>query len=120
MTDLKHLIIDLELALQDPARRQDIDLVESILHTDFVEFGSNGFESTRSDVLKWLARDNVPAIHSDNFQLNLLSDSVAQLTYRARMYSQTRKRESESMRSSIWVFANGRWQMKFHQGTPID
>jgi len=46
----------------------------------------------------------------DDFEIELLATEVVLATYRMPP-------PHASLRSSIWVRRNGRWVMRFHQGT---
>jgi ribonuclease HI len=104
-------VVRREKQLLDPACRADRSCVESLLHPDFVEHGGSGRVWTRGAVLQdlpanpWLEREGV-----DFYPVRLAPDVVL-LTYRivgAR----------PSLRSSVWLRdADGRWRMRFHQGT---
>jgi hypothetical protein len=61
--------------------------------------------------------ENHPVRSANDFRVQKLSDSVVHVTYRTgRKLPETAS--EHSIRSSIWKFMDGRWQMLFHQGTP--
>lgn len=49
-----------------------------------------------------------------DFEVHPLSKDVALTTY--QIFNEMNNQHS--LRSSIWKFREGRWQMYFHQGTP--
>jgi hypothetical protein len=98
--------LEMELTLRNRKR------MEVLLHPDFVEFGRSGTRYTRADILRKFADTALPSIHYRNFDLTILSDGVALLTY----LSADEKRET--LRSSLWVRTKLGWQIRFHQGTP--
>jgi hypothetical protein len=54
------------------------------------------------------------------FDLAVLSSDVVLITYRAAKESASAEEATTySLRSSIWKFIDGRWQITFHQGTPV-
>ncbi|WP_226939097.1 DUF4440 domain-containing protein [Janthinobacterium sp. FT14W] len=109
----------LEAALQSQAVRADSARLAALLADEFVEFGSSGNLWTRAATLADLpAEDFCPRSISD-FQARLLSDDVAFVTYRSQRLASTALAASASLRSSLWKRRDGRWQMVFHQGTPI-
>ncbi len=60
--------------------------------------------------------DEPPAEHRfENFTATLLAPGVALVAYGIARPSEPRRGTN---RSSFWVFADGLWQMRFHQGTP--
>ncbi|CAD5300089.1 conserved hypothetical protein [Bosea sp. 62] len=94
--------------------------VANLLADDFVEFGRSGLIYDKLQTVEALAgkadgseRAERTATH---FRINQLADGVVLLTYRS-----TRRelgKVARSLRSSIWMWREGRWQMVFHQGTP--
>ncbi|MGG1482197.1 DUF4440 domain-containing protein [Bacillus smithii] len=50
-----------------------------------------------------------------DFEINPLSEDVVLTTFRVKDDT----RMQDTLRSSIWKFCDGRWQMFFHQGTLI-
>lgn len=51
----------------------------------------------------------------------LLAGELALVTYRAaRPANASGEAARQTLRSSLWLRRNGRWQIRFHQGTPID
>lgn len=50
-----------------------------------------------------------------DFEINPLSEDVVLTTFRVKDDT----RMQDTLRSSIWKFRDGRWQMFFHQGTLI-
>jgi hypothetical protein len=76
----------------------------------------------KEEVVRRLAAEHVepPETHiARDFVLRLLADDVVLLTYRSfRLAEDTEDRQT--LRSSLWKFISGRWQMVFHQGTPTD
>ncbi|MDO8071865.1 nuclear transport factor 2 family protein [Janthinobacterium sp. SUN176] len=109
----------LEAALQSRAVRADSARLAALLADEFVEFGSSGKLWTRAATLADLpAEDFCPRSISD-FQARLLAEDVALVTYRSQRHASGALPASASLRSSLWKWRDGRWQMIFHQGTPI-
>lgn len=97
-------------------------MVRNLLADDFIEFGRSGGVYTKEDVVRSLAAepiDDQEALSAGDFTLRPLAAGVLLLTYRSfRLTNGTEHRYT--LRSSIWKFIDGRWQMAFHQGTPSD
>jgi hypothetical protein len=55
-----------------------------------------------------------------DFKALLLAPGVVLTTYRAIRRGATGEQLSQSLRSYVWKFIDGRWQMVFHQGTPSE
>ena len=113
MTKPTNLLVELrnlekELTLRNRKR------MEMLLHPDFVEFGRSGTRYTRVDVLRKFADAELPSIQYRNFDLTILSDGVALLTY----LSAGAHGKPKTLRSSLWVRTKLGWQIRFHQGTP--
>jgi hypothetical protein len=51
------------------------------------------------------------------FKTLVLAPGVVLVTYRAVRYRGGAASPESSLRSSIWKQIDGRWQMRFHQGT---
>jgi glyoxylase I family protein len=111
-SDLGDRLLGYELAL---ARRDaagiDGDLID-LLADDFLEFGRSGRVWTRDTIAPLLGSSpdaNAAALELEAFEVVPLGQGVALVTYRAL----------GANRSSIWVGRDGRWRMRFHQGTPL-
>lgn len=84
-----------------------------------MEFGVSGRVYTKRDVLD--AADRLPDVVTpvDEFELRVETATVALVTY----HSTTRCGDGSlvsALRSSLWVLRDGRWQIRFHQGTPTE
>lgn len=104
----------LERQLLTPAIRPN---AEALLAEEFTEFGSSGRVYSRSEIVASLAGEASapPEVELNDFRLQPLSPELALATYRTLCASP----HVEALRSSLWVFRDARWQMLFHQGTPI-
>ena len=108
-------LISLETELHKDETRRNRKRMETLLHPDFVEFGRSGARYTRDDILREFGQNAVlPAIASRNFNVALLGEGVALLTY----ISARENPHQLTLRSSVWVRTEVGWQMRFHQGTP--
>lgn len=108
----------LEEALLTPAVRGDSARLDRLFAADFLEIGSSGRVFDKATAIASLAalREGAPPVALVDFQLRLLTPTVALAVYRvvARPAS---GEASWSLRSSVWVQRGGRWQLAFHQGT---
>lgn len=83
--------------------------VSALLHPEFMEIGASGTLYSRSDTLKLVggqARARSEAI--EPLSVSDLGDDMALLLYRS----------GTTLRSSLWQRCDGRWLVRFHQGTP--
>jgi len=107
--------------LLDTEIRLSAGKVSTLLADEFVEFGSSGHIYDKSATIKALAQEAFEPTAKriiDDFRVRLISQAVALVTYRATR-SVANERVTYSLRSSIWKITDGRWQMIFHQGTPV-
>jgi hypothetical protein len=109
---LKKQICELEQQLLNPETRTNIDQLDKLLADDFFEFGSLGNVWYKNDSVGGEGL-SVRKMSLYDFELHPLSDKVVLATYRVK----DETREQNTLRSSIWKFEDGRWQMFFHQGT---
>ena len=85
-----------------------------MLTPECLEYGSSGRVFTRDEVLELLACEEPICIQLSDYVARLLAPHVAIVTWRA-----IRPDGTQSLRSSLWIRRDGRWQMLFHQGTPV-
>ncbi len=111
---LKHL----EEALLTSTVRNDAAQLNALLADDFREYGSSGRIYTRAEIIQALHAEAPVERSLTGFELALLTEAVALVTYRV-VRRVPHAFPAESLRSSIWVFRDHRWQMLFHQGTKI-
>lgn len=109
----------LETDLHRDETRRNRKRMERLLHPDFIEFGRSGRRYTRADVLEEFGAGSVlPDIHSRDFDLVVLEEGVALLTYLSAHMNVSGNPHRHTLRSSIWVRTAAGWQIRFHQGTP--
>jgi hypothetical protein len=117
---LRHLR-SLEVELHQPSVRADAGGLNELLHDEFLEFGRSGARFTKADILRSLPLERSPSrVWSEAYQLAILADGVALLTYRTAHADETGSLSRHTLRSSIWVRTPDGWQVRFHQGTPTE
>ena len=107
----------LEEDLLQPGIRRNPQAVASLLTDDFCEFGSSGRIFNRQEVIEALQTEPPDQISIVDFSATSLSAEIVLVTYRAIRRSQPGHDPRISLRSSLWIRREGRWQMLFHQGT---
>jgi hypothetical protein len=110
----------LEEELLKQSVRGSPEAVGQLLADDFIEFGRSGGVHRKDEVIGSLAAEGGGAVKvrtASDFDLKPLADDVVLLTYRS-LRQGADGQELHTLRSSIWKFIEGRWQMVFHQGTP--
>jgi hypothetical protein len=118
--DLAALLLHLERQLMDPVFRRNREQVSALLAEDFREFGSSGRVFSRSAILDLLASEEaytVPAI--EDFAVQRIGPETVLVTYSAVRASAESGAPQVSLRSSLWVLREDRWQVLFHQGTKV-
>jgi hypothetical protein len=112
----------LEEQLLQPDIRSSPSHVANLLADDVLEFGSSGRSFDKAQIIAGLVdeqRRGPPAVRTArDFKVRKLAEGVALVTYRVVRRGLDGV-EFHSLRSSIWKVLDGRWQMAFHQGTPI-
>ena len=87
------------------------DVYKALLADGFLEFGASGRSWDKASMRQALAGAMpTPPVDLEDFAVEVLADDVALVTYRLGP-------PRPSNRSSVWVRRDGRWQVRFHQGT---
>jgi hypothetical protein len=115
----------LEVALHRPTVRADRARMEALLHADFVEFGRSGRVWTREATLDEFSGADAaargPTIHAQDFDLHVLADDLALLSYRSAHVDADGAKHRWTLRASLWQRgSDGAWRLRFHQGTPTE
>lgn len=122
MTTVPHpeaLLRQLEEDLLRLEVRRSAEAVGRLLAEDFVEFGASGRAYDRQAIIAALAAEQPVARSISDFQARPLAPAVYLVTYRASRAEPADALPRMSLRASIWAQIDGRWQLVFHQGTPI-
>jgi hypothetical protein len=111
MESLTKILLQLETSLMDPEAETIAD--------DFAEFGGNGRIFNKNDALAMM-RHHAPRVFAlEEFNVRELTPGVALVTYRLQSQSIDGGPGRMSVRSSIWVQREGKWQVTFHQATMV-
>lgn len=109
----------LEVELHHPGARCSTARLLALLHPAFHEVGRSGRTYGRDTVVSHLASlDAHPAVQPDAFAVSALADDVALLTYRSAQVAADGTLTQHTLRMSVWVWTEGAWRMRYHQGTP--
>jgi hypothetical protein len=106
----KHLY-ELEERLLHPDRSEDRTALIPLLAGDFEEFCPTGRVSNRQQTIDDMLACHPRAATIHHYFVTRLCDTAALSTYRLTTPS------AVTHRSSLWVFRDERWQLRFHQGT---
>ncbi|MCB1701768.1 MAG: DUF4440 domain-containing protein [Pseudomonadales bacterium] len=103
----------LELELVSPDTRRNPRRLSELLSDEFEEYGSSGRVFTKSDVLSGLPETGAPEYELFGFSFLELSPECMLVKYRSTVSGR------QALRSSIWIFGSGQWQLLHHQSTVI-
>ena len=111
-------IVELERMLWRPESRNDPEVVDRLLHRDYVEVGSSGRLWARDEILEPVGE--FTAELADFSAVSLTADVVL-VTYTsvvADLPGTDEVTQRPVRRTSLWVRSGDRWGLRFHQGTP--
>jgi hypothetical protein len=95
--------------------------VAALLADEFIEFGSSGRVYDKQHAIESLQNElkkAMPQRAIADFNTIVLAAGVILATY--RIINTSGDTSMDSLRSSIWKLIDDRWQIVFHQGTPIN
>jgi hypothetical protein len=101
----------LELALAERRPAAVTGGFEALIDAAFAEIGAGGRQWDRPAVLALLAEPRDAEVTIGGLDVARLADDVRLVTYHVTLDGR------RSLRSSIWVRRDGRWRLRFHQGT---
>ena len=108
------IVRDCERALHTGSVRGDRLSAGLLLHRDFREFGTSGRVWDRESALDMMEDTSSRGqVKDEDLVATALGDDVVLVTY------DSLTPEGRARRSSIWVREDGRWQVRFHQGTTV-
>jgi hypothetical protein len=116
--EIAETLRELEEQLQTTSVRKNAAAVSSLLTEEFREYGSSGRIFSKEEIIRALQSESPAHISMQDFQASVLTEKIAFVTYRSIKH-QPGSPAIESLRSSLWLFQEGRWQMRFHQGTRV-
>ena len=117
---IKDHLKSLEETLLDPAVRKNSERVSTLLTDDFLEFGSSGRTFNKASILEDLLNEPPhQTARLTDFAIRPLAPAVMLVTYRTTRHDSSGQIIHQAQRSSIWINRDNRWQITFHQGTPI-
>jgi len=111
-------IRELEQACLSAEVRRDPDRLGLLIADEFVEFGSSGRVWDKGAVLETVPGESGLTFELSDFAARDLGPNVVHATFRVSISNSESVRHS--LRSSLWVLRDDRWQLLFHQGTPSD
>ena len=112
-------LYELEESLWRAKDRFSLEKMEPIFAADFFEFGRSGQTYTREQIMPTAeSSGDIPIeLPLINFKARWLAENVVQTTYISKLHYADGL--AVGNRSSIWSKLNGRWEIRFHQGTAV-
>jgi hypothetical protein len=108
---------ELEESLWRPETRFNQAYLDRILAPDFFEFGRSGRIYHRAHTLTAPPQPINARLPLKNFSIHPIAENVVLVTYITEV---TNSETQVSNRSSIWIKTHTGWQIRFHQGTPVN
>jgi hypothetical protein len=110
----------LEEQLLQPIIRRNAEMLATLLADDFLEFGSSGRTFDKASIIAELLNEPPrPAAILSDFAVRPLAPEAMLVTYRTTCHDSSGNITHQARRNSIWINRDNRWQIAFHQGTPI-
>jgi hypothetical protein len=114
-------LCELEIALHQPDVRADPRRLDALLHDDFMEFGRSGRRYDKVGIMRDLSAERPSGkIRTKDFALAQIAPDVALLTYQSAHEAADGALSRYTRRASLWQRNADGWQIRFHQGTPVD
>jgi|ERR671922_2399374 hypothetical protein len=109
------MLFELEQRLAQVGKRLSAEDASSLIAEDFVEFGALGKVWSKAEIIAAMSQWAPVERIVENFGVRELSSSICLVTY--KVIGADRTASPFALRSSIWRYIDGRWQIVFHQGT---
>lgn len=119
MKELKELIYKLETDLLKPEIRTSVEKLNELIPDDFIEYGSSGLVYNKKIILERLPQGSSPTYTLSDFEMVTLSEDIVQTRFKTDRVNLDGSKTT-SLRTSLWRKTNNKWQIFFHQGTPIN
>ena len=110
----------LEESLWRPETRFDRSHVEQVFAEDFDEFGASGRHWSREESIALDAEPFATVLPLPGLRVRALGADAALVTYRSTTRWAGEQEVRSADRSSVWQRVEGRWRLRFHQGTPTE
>ena len=114
-------IQQLEVELHQFTTRSNADRLNQLIHEDFFEIGYSGTQYAKVDIMNSLVQEEQPeySVWSQDFEFVDLAENLVQVIYKEAQMDKAGHLSRHAIRTSIWKKEHGRWQVQFHQATPI-
>ncbi len=111
----------LEIELHQFDIRTSHSRLNHLIHSSFFEIGYSGNIYSKKDIIDLLLKEDEPThtVWSQDYQFLELSKNIVQVMYKEASLDAQGILSRHSIRTSIWQKELGRWQVRFHQATPV-
>jgi len=96
--------------------RSIVETIDILLADDFLEIGASGAVYDKAKIRRLLPLETPTQRTLSHFSLLCRENDTAVVIYRVVREAEDLP-PAETARSSVWVFRDKRWQMRYHQGT---
>jgi hypothetical protein len=118
-SEIEHTLLRLEHELLQPETRKSPSRLNEMIVDSFLEIGSSGKRYSKQNVISTLQSAPETKYSLSDFAIKEISPEITLATYRVEAVELKSGNKRVSFRSSLWKKSNGKWQMLFHQGTPV-
>lgn len=107
----------MEQKLLQPDIHKSVEDLTLMIADAFIELGSSGSTYNKQQMIDVLPTLPVIKMTIMDFEAKLLAKGVVLTIYRLAKHGN--ETIEYSLRSSIWLLRDDKWQIVFHQGTPL-
>jgi len=113
------IIKNFETELLQPEIRKSTERLDELIADEFTEIGESGKQYNKRDIFDALPKQSGIKFFLSNFKATEISFDVVLATFELEKEISESGEKIMSLRSSIWKNKDGRWQIIYHQGTPL-
>ena len=118
-SEIEQTLLHLEHELLRPDTRKSSARLNELIADDFLEIGSSGKRYSKQDAISSLQSLPESKYSLNDFTVKEISPVFVFTIYRVETVELKSGTKRVSLRSSLWKNINGKWQILFHQGTPV-
>lgn len=115
--EIKEKLRIMEQKLLQPDIRKSVEDLTLMIADAFIELGSSGRTYDKQQMIDVLPTLPIIKMTIMDFEAKLLAKEVVLTIYRLAKHGN--ETIEYSLRSSIWLLRDDKWQIVFHQGTPL-
>lgn len=108
------ILFELEQRLAQVDQKLSAEDAALLIAEDFVEFGASGKVWSKAEIIAAMSQWSLIERTIENFSVRELSASACLVTYKVVGVTKDRQASPFSLRSSIWRYTGGKWQIISH------